>query len=115
MPPSSPGFTRKEILVVLAFVAVVLAALGINSYRKIRQHNEDAVVLCEIRQLSAAADQYFLENGVSTVRYDQLVGATNYLKAVATVAYETYPANYTRGMTITVTGVGGTRTVTYAP
>lgn len=115
MQPSSQGFSRKEILLVLVFVAGVLVALGVTSYRKARQHQDDQVVLCEIRQLSAAADQYFLENGVSTVRFDQLVGATNYLKAIATVAYETYPANYTRGVTMTVTGVAGTRTVTYEP
>ncbi len=115
MQSSPQGFTRKEILLVVAFIAGVLAAWGVSTYRKVRQHQDDQVVLCEIRQLSAAADQYFLENGVSTVRFDQLVGATNYLKAIATVAYETYPANYTRGVTITVTGVAGTRTVTYEP
>ena len=71
--------------------------------------------MCPIRQLAAAADQYFLENGVSTVAYRDLVGATNYVKAVQTVAGETYPAHYTQGGIITVTGVAGARTITYAP
>lgn len=45
----------------------------------------------------------------------QLVGATNYVKAVNTVAGESYPLRYTRGTIMTVTGAAGTRTVTYAP
>ena len=35
--------------------------------------------------------------------------------AVNTVAGETYPAAYTQGVTITISGVAGARTVTYAP
>jgi type IV pilus assembly protein PilA len=49
------------------------------------------------------------------VEYRQLVGATNYIKSIQTVAGETYPAFYTRGITITVTGIAGVRTITYAP
>jgi type IV pilus assembly protein PilA len=72
-------------------------------------------VLNNARQLSAAADQYFLENGVSSVLQAGLIGATNYVKAVNTVAGETYPAGYTQGVTITISGVAGARTITYAP
>jgi len=115
MQPSPQGFTGKEILLALTAVAAVLVALGLASYRKVRRSSENEVVICVVRQLSAAADQYYLENGVSTAELRQLVGATNYIKAIATVAGETYPLHYTRGVTMTVTGVGGTRTVTYAP
>ena len=72
-------------------------------------------VLNNARQLSAAADQYFLENGVSTVGLSDLVGAKNYIKAINTVASETYPSQYTQGMTLTISGVAGMRTITYAP
>jgi type IV pilus assembly protein PilA len=44
-----------------------------------------------------------------------LVGSSNYVKAVNTVANETYPDGYTQGITITIAGVAGARTVTYAP
>ena len=43
-----------------------------------------------------------------------LIGVQSYVKNLQTVASETYPTNYTQGTTITVTGVGGARTVTYA-
>ncbi len=99
----------------LALVAGVLVLGAYTGYQKVRQSSEDKAVICPVRQLAAAADQYYLENGVSTVAYRDLVGATNYLKAIATIAGETYPAHYTRAITITVTGVAGTRTITYAP
>ena len=72
-------------------------------------------MLNNARQLSAAADQFFLENGVTTAASISLVGATNYVKAVNTVASETYPTGYTQGVTITISGVAGSRTITYAP
>ena len=111
----SRGFAAREILVVLTLVAGILTAVALIGYRKVRQSSEDKGVLCVVRQLSAAADQYYLENGVSTVELRQLVGATNYVKAVNTVAGESYPLHYMRGMTMTVTGIAGTRTVTYVP
>ena len=113
-PPAS-GFAAREILVVLALIAGILTVVAYTGYRKVRQSSEDKGVLCVVRQLAAAADQYYLENGVSTVELRQLVGATNYVKAINPVAGESYPLRYTRGLTMTVTGVAGTRTVTYAP
>ena len=47
-------------------------------------------VLNNLRQLAAAADQFYLENGVSRATYDQLVGATQYVKAINPVDGETY-------------------------
>jgi len=44
-----------------------------------------------------------------------LVGSSNYVKLLSTVAAETYPDFYTQAVTITITGVGGSRTITYAP
>lgn len=115
MMTSPHGFAVREILFTVALIMGVLAALAWSAFQKVRQSSQDKAVLCPIRQLAAAADQYYLENGVSSVEYAQLVGATNYIRAVTTIAGETYPTRYVRGMTITVTGVAGLRTVTYAP
>ena len=65
-------------------------------------------------QLVAAANQYYLENGTSVATYDQLVGPTNYIKALRTIAGEHYPLSFTQGETLTVTGVAGARTITSA-
>jgi type IV pilus assembly protein PilA len=89
--------------------------MAIPAFQKVRQSSQDKAVLNNARQLSAASDQYFLENGVSTVAQSSLVGASNYVKSLNLVANETYPTNYTQGTTITIDGVAGVRTITYAP
>ena len=111
---STKGFTLVEIMIVVVIIGL-LAAMAIPAFQKVRSSSQDKAVLNNARQLSAAADQYYLENGVSVVGSANLVGATNYVKAVNTVAGETYPANYTQGVTITIIGIAGQRTVTYAP
>ncbi len=111
---STKGFTLVEIMIVVVIIGL-LAAMAIPAFQKVRQSSQDKAVLNNARQLSAAADQYFLENGVSTVVSSNLVGPTAYVKAINTVAGETYPAGYSQGETITIGNIAGARTVTYAP
>jgi len=108
------GFTLVEIMIVVVIIGL-LAAMAIPAFQKVRSASQDKTVLNNARQISAAADQYYLENGVSTVTLGSLIGSTNYVKALNLVANETYPSAYTQGVAITINGVAMARTITYAP
>ncbi len=111
---SRQGFTLVEIMIVVVIIGL-LAAMAIPAFQKVRVASQDKAVLNNARQMAAAADQYYLENGATFADATSLIGATNYVKALNTVASEGYPTAYTQGVTITITGVAGQRTITYAP
>jgi len=108
------GFTLVEIMIVVVIIGL-LASMAIPAFQKVRSNSQDKAVLNNARQLSAASDQYYLENGVSTVILSDLLGPTSYIKALNSVANETYPAGFSQGTTITITSVAGVRTITYSP
>ncbi len=111
---SSHGFTLVEIMIVVTIIGI-LAAMAAPAFQKVRMSSQDKAVLNNARQLAAAADQYYLENGVSSVSQGNLIGSTNYVKSLNLVAREPYPLGFTQGVTITISGVAGQRTITYAP
>ena len=107
------GFTLVEIMIVVVIIGL-LAAMAIPAFQRVRITSQDKAVLNNARQLSASADQYFMEYGVSTVSISQLIGLTAYIKILNTVASESYPTVFTQATTVTVTGVSGMRTITYS-
>ena len=92
------------------------AASSANVSQSTMERNmADKAILDNARKLAAGADQFYLENGVSVVDFSALVGPTSYVKTLNIVAGEHYPDQFIQGTTITVEGVGGTRTITYSP
>jgi type IV pilus assembly protein PilA len=112
MHKSTKGFTLVEIMIVVVIIGL-LAAMAIPAFQKVRSSSQDKAVLNNMRQLGAAADQYFLENGTSNANIASLIGSSAYVKALNTVANESYPSDYSQGTAIVVSGIAGARTLTY--
>ena len=101
---SNKGFTLVEIMIVVVIIGL-LAAMAIPAFQKVRASSQEKTIVNNLRQLSAAAQQYFLEYGASTVSYSSLVGPSLYIKVINKVAGETYPTTLNQtDQTITATG-----------
>lgn len=67
-----------------------LAAMAIPAFQKVRATSQQKAVLNNLRQLAAAADQFYLENGVDHTTFDQIVGPDKYVKRIVPVVGEDY-------------------------
>jgi|GEM_PF-207095 type IV pilus assembly protein PilA len=105
---SKKGFTLVEIMIVVVIIGL-LAAMAIPAFQKVRANSQNKAVVNNVRQITSAADQYFLENGVTTVAIADLFGNDNYIKGADAdaiqVASETYTANIVQGTDYVVTGL----------
>lgn len=100
---SKKGFTLVEIMIVVVIIGL-LAAMAIPAFQKVRETSQTKAIVNNLRQIASGADQYFIENGVTTVALTSLVGTDKYVKTLDPVAGETYPANPTQGNPLAVTG-----------
>jgi type IV pilus assembly protein PilA len=103
MKNSKKGFTLVEIMIVVVIIGL-LAAMAIPAFKKVRDTSQTKAITNNLRQLASAADQYFLENGVTSIGSSLLVGTDKFVKSVDLVAGETYDATITQGIAISATG-----------
>lgn len=99
---SKKGFTLVEIMIVVVIIGL-LAAMAIPAFQKVRESSQEKALLNNLRQLASGADQYFLENGVTSVSSADLVGNDSYIKAFNEIASsgDSYTATITQGSDIT--------------
>lgn len=109
---SKKGFTLVEIMIVVVIIGL-LAAMAIPAFQKVRETSQTKAITNNLRQLASGADQYFIENGVTTIGQAALIGTDKYVKTLDPVAGETYPATVTQGTDLAVTTSSGI-TVTVA-
>lgn len=109
---SVKGFTLVEIMIVVVIIGL-LAAMAIPAFQKVRANSQDKTVLNNMRILGAAADEYFMEYGTYTVDLTSLIGSSAYVRAINTVANESYPLVFTQASPIIVSGIAGARTLTF--
>ena len=76
MKRSIKGFTLVEIMIVVVIIGL-LAAMAIPAFQKVRRSSTKSTMANDIKQLAGAANQYFMEFGVSTVSYGQIVNKAN--------------------------------------
>lgn len=75
----------------------------------------ERAIMNNLRQLAAAADQFYLENGKTSVTYDELVGPDKYVKTMTSHDGENYRAiQFAQGNPLRVTTQSG-HTISYEP
>lgn len=65
---SKKGFTLVEIMIVVVIIGL-LAAMAIPAFQKVRKESRESAIENDARQLASAAQQYMLENNVTTVAH----------------------------------------------
>jgi type IV pilus assembly protein PilA len=76
----------------------LVAAMAIPAFQKVRMASQEKAVLNNLRQLAAAADQFYLENGARAASFNDLVGPNRYIRTVVSVMGEDYrPLRFAQG------------------
>lgn len=108
---SKKGFTLVEIMIVVVIIGL-LAAMAIPAFKKVRQDSRASSVANDARQLASAAQQYMLENNVTTIAhaYNSTTGTvaaalTPYVRRIG-AGYTIDPASITIDGTFKITHSG---------
>jgi hypothetical protein len=83
--------TKQAVMVIPAAIGGGLgAAMALPAFQKVRNQSTQKAVTNNLRQIAAAAHQYFLEEGKTSVRIEDLIGPDKYIHSLTPVAGENY-------------------------
>jgi type IV pilus assembly protein PilA len=84
---------KRDIAMITVYNPVtlgLLAAIAVPAFQKVRTESQQKAVINNLRQFSAAGDQYLLETGTDQATYADLVGPDKYIREIRPVAGEDY-------------------------
>lgn len=89
---SYAGYSTKQALMMIpaAVGGGLGAAMAIPAFQKVRENSQEKAVTNNLRQIAAAAQQYFLETGETEVKIETLIGPNGYIRSLEPVAGESY-------------------------
>lgn len=117
---STAGLVMGYLSILVIPVVGLLAAMAIPAFQKVRAASQEKVIVNNVRQLAAAADQYFLEHDTTVAGFRDLVGTNAYISTLNPIVGESYPDRYLKDGEIRVLQPNGTllvydtKTGTYA-
>ncbi len=68
----------------------LVAAMSTPAFNRVRARFQDKAILNNLRQYASAAQQFMLDEGVTEVAYDDIVGIGKHISTLDTVADESY-------------------------
>jgi len=68
----------------------ITAAMAVPAFQKVRETSQEKTVMNNLRMIASAADQYFLEEGKTEVKIEDLIGEGKYIRSLEPVAGESY-------------------------
>jgi type IV pilus assembly protein PilA len=111
---SIAGLVMGYLSIVMIPVVGLLAAMAIPAFQKVRMASQEKVMINNVRQLVAAADQYYLEHDTSVAKYSDIVGPDKYVKHLRPIVGEEYPESFLKDQPVKVIKPDGT-VLTYDP
>jgi type IV pilus assembly protein PilA len=85
----------------------LMAAMAIPAFQKVRIASQEKVMQNNVRQLAAAADQYYLDYAKSEATFDDIVGPGKSVPRLQPVFGEKYPRVFQKNVPIKVTKSDG--------